>query len=100
MAKKGKPEKKAKREKKPKGFRKIVNLTFLNDTKGTHRYQEVDDGGDPIESDEEGKVIGGLYIRKSAMDGVEPPQELVLIIMDKATAESDVDLDTDDDDED
>lgn len=90
-AKKGKKEKKAK-----KGFQKVIFLKKEKETKGTIRYQEVDDAGEPIESDENGKVIGQQYIRKTAFGGLEPPDDLVVTITDNMSGP----YDGDDEDED
>lgn len=47
-----------------------VKFKFERSTKGTHKYQEVDAKGNVKEND---YVIGGLYLRKSAIGDTPPP---------------------------
>lgn len=60
-----------------------VKFVWKNDTPGTSRYQEVDDSGQPKKNDADGMVIGALYLRKAAMDGMNSkPKQFTLIIDD------------------
>lgn len=49
----------------------VINLTFRNATKGTYRYQETGDGTE--------HVVGTLYVKKEAVEGVAPQQLTVTI---------------------
>mgnify|MGYP007132578188 CR=1 FL=1 len=51
-----------------------VNFTFERETKGAVRYQEVVPSGDP-----ERRVIGTLYLRKTALNGTVPQRLTVTI---------------------
>jgi len=50
------------------------NLTFKRqrETKGAEVYMEVDADGNEIADDAAGKVVGTLYLRKSALNGTTP----------------------------
>ena len=58
-----------------------LNFVWKNSTPGTERYQEVDDAGQPRKSDQDGQVIGALYLRKAALKalGINPKQFTVTI---------------------
>jgi hypothetical protein len=47
-----------------------AKLMFERETKGTFRYQEIDNAGEPVDFGQ-GK-IGTLYLRKSAIEGERP----------------------------
>jgi hypothetical protein len=51
----------------------VVRFNHRNDTKGAHRYEEVDDGSGDVK-------IGSLYIRKTAMAGRQRPDSLTVTI--------------------
>lgn len=44
-----------------------LNFVWKNSTPGTERYQEVDDAGQPRKTDNDGQVIGPIYLRKAAL---------------------------------
>ena len=50
----------------------VVEFTHRNETKGTHRYEEVEQGGKP-------PVVGGLYLKKYALPST-PPRRLRVTI--------------------
>jgi hypothetical protein len=60
-------------------MRKQVVVRFLNDTPGALRYRETDDKGNPIHGDQEGALIGDLYLRKAAISG-DPPKKITVTI--------------------
>jgi hypothetical protein len=60
-------------------MRKQVALKFLNETPGAVRYREVDSKGDHIKGDEEGALVGDLYLRKAAIHGGAPDKITVTI---------------------
>jgi hypothetical protein len=62
--------------KKFEGFE--VHFEFERETKGAVRYKEVDEDGDAVDKDD--KVIGTLYLRKSAFDGAKSPKKLKVVI--------------------
>ena len=45
----------------------ILTFTHVSDTKGTYRYQELDETGEKQVHSRDA-VVGALYIRKSAFD--------------------------------
>ncbi len=51
---------------------KQVKFKMKNDTPGALRYEEVDSKGKPRTKDEEGAIIGSLYLRKQAVEGAQP----------------------------
>jgi len=57
---------------------KKVVFRFRNGTPGAWRYEEIDSRGFPITTDENGKTIGTLYVRKTQYD--EPPDYLTITI--------------------
>lgn len=61
-----------------------VNFVWKNDTPGTQRYQEVNDAGQPRKNDNDGQVIGPLYLRKAALKalGLGTPTQFSVIIDD------------------
>lgn len=61
-----------------------VNFVWKNDTSGTQRYQEVNDAGEPKKSDQDGQIIGALYLRKEALKtlGVGTPKQFSITIDD------------------
>ena len=60
-------------------MRKQVVVRFLNETPGALRYREVDSKGDHIHGDQEGALIGDLYLRKTAISGSAPEEVTVTI---------------------
>lgn len=46
-------------------------FAWAKETPGTHQYHEVDAKGHALKADT-GAVIGTLYVRKSALNGVKP----------------------------
>lgn len=60
----------------------IVRFAWQTSTKGTERYQEINENGQPIKGDDQGIVIGTLYVRKAALDriGKGVPKRLSLHI--------------------
>lgn len=61
-----------------------LNFVWKNDTPGTQRYQEVDDKGNPRKTDNDGQVIGPVYLRKAALKtlGLGTPQQFSITIDD------------------
>lgn len=62
-----------------KGESKTLTFKLRNETKGALRYEEMDERGLPRIKDENGQVIGSLYLRKSAMNGNVPQRLQVKI---------------------
>jgi hypothetical protein len=60
-------------------MKKQVACRLLNETPGALRYREVDSKGDLIKSDEEGALVGDLYLRKAAIHGGAPDKIRVTI---------------------
>jgi hypothetical protein len=60
-------------------MRKQTYFRFLNETPGALRYREIDDKGNHIKRDEEGALVGDLYLRKLAMEGVVPENIVVTL---------------------
>ena len=52
-------------------------MVYQRSTKGTHRFQEVDAGGEPVEQAD--AKIGTLYVRKSAMAAA--PERIVVMVV-------------------
>jgi hypothetical protein len=48
-------------------MRKQVVVRLFNETPGAFRYREVDAKGEHIHGDQEGALIGDLYLRKATM---------------------------------
>jgi len=61
-----------------------LNFVWKNDTPGAMRYQEVDDAGQPRKNDNDGQVIGPVYLRKAALKalGITNPKQFILVIDD------------------
>jgi hypothetical protein len=57
-----------------------VEFVFERETKGAVRYQETKDGA-PVEIGN-GAIIGALYIRKDALNGVMPRKLVVSVSFD------------------
>jgi hypothetical protein len=58
------------------------NLKFkkiAKETKGAVIYTEVDDAGNEVADDTAGKVVGTLYMRRSALNGTIPQTLTVTI---------------------
>jgi len=60
-------------------MRKRVDFSFLNETPGALRYREIDSEGDQIKGDEEGALVGDLYLRKAAISSHVPDKIAVTI---------------------
>ncbi len=56
--------------------KKVVQMAFLGSTKNTHRFQEVDGNGVPVE---DGFLIGSLYLRKDVI-GETPPEGITVTV--------------------
>jgi hypothetical protein len=53
-------------------MRQQVDVAFLAETANTFRYREVNSAGTPIHGDQEGAVVGDIYISKAAIAGKRP----------------------------
>ena len=51
-----------------------VRFKFERETKGAVRYHEVDANGKEFKGDEDGALIGALYLRKAKLGGTVPAQ--------------------------
>jgi hypothetical protein len=60
-------------------MRKQVAFRLFNETPGALRYREIDSNGDHIKGDEEGALVGDLYLRKAAVSGPAPDKVTVTI---------------------
>ena len=60
-------------------MKKQVTLSFFNETPGAFRYREVDRKGNHIKGDEEGALVGDLYLRKAAVS-VPMPERISVTI--------------------
>jgi hypothetical protein len=60
-------------------MRKRVDFSFFNETPGALRYREIDSKGDQIKGDDEGALVGDLYLRKAALS-VPVPDKITLTI--------------------
>lgn len=56
----------------------VVNFQFERSTKGAHRFQEVDDKGKVLTTNDDA-VVGTLYLRKSGVGDKEPKNAKVTI---------------------
>lgn len=55
-----------------------ATLKHEKSTKGAHKFVEIDDNGNPRGNQDEGTIIGSLYIRKTAM--ADAPEKLKVTI--------------------
>jgi hypothetical protein len=53
-------------------MRKQVVVALFDETANTFRYREVNSAGTHIHGDQEGAVIGDIYISKAAILGKRP----------------------------
>ncbi|MGY4617259.1 hypothetical protein ACVWZ4_002486 [Bradyrhizobium sp. USDA 4472] len=53
-------------------MRKQLVIAFFDETANTFRYREVNSAGTHIHGDQEGAVIGDIYISKTAITGKRP----------------------------
>ncbi len=60
-------------------MRKQVAARFLDETEGALRYREVNSAGAFIHGDQEGALIGDIYLRKAAMPDKRPEQIKIMI---------------------
>lgn len=60
-------------------FKVTVLFAHAKTTKGAEAWAEVNANGDPVLSDEEGKVVGALYMRKTGLKGARPQNLKVTI---------------------
>lgn len=55
-------------------MRHQVPFRLGDKTPGALKYKEIDSNGRPVESDADGRVVGTLYLRKTATSG-EPKKD-------------------------
>jgi hypothetical protein len=60
-------------------MKRQVACRIFKETPGAFRYREVDRKGDHIKGDEEGALVGDLYLRKAAVSGKAPDKITVTI---------------------
>jgi hypothetical protein len=60
-------------------MKKQAICKLLNETPGAFRYIEVNAKGEAIKGDEEGALVGDLYLRKAALEGDMPDRITVFI---------------------
>jgi hypothetical protein len=60
-------------------MRRQVACRFFKQTPGALRYREVDSKDEHIKGDEEGALVGDLYLRKAAIKGRAPDKIKVTI---------------------
>lgn len=53
---------------------RIVHLNLERTTKGAIKFQEIDKDGKPSYMYGPGTCFGSIYVRKTALHGVEPKQ--------------------------
>ena len=61
-----------------------LNFVWKNETPGAQRYQEVDGVGKPMKTDNDGQVIGPIYLRKAALKalGLGTPKQFSVTLDD------------------
>ena len=57
---------------------KKVLFKYYKETKGTHRYVEVDQNGE--EKDRDKQIVGSLYLQKAQVGRTKPSEYLVVTI--------------------
>ena len=58
---------------------RTVTFKLEKQTPGALRYAETNEQGHPIKGDDEGAMIGSLYLRKAAMNG-KVPESLTITV--------------------
>jgi hypothetical protein len=60
-------------------MKQCVTARLLNETEGALRYRQIDAHGHDIHGDQDGEIVGDLYLRKAAMHG-QIPQTITVTI--------------------
>lgn len=51
-----------------------IKMKLEKETKGALRYQEIDHNDQPVTTNDSACLMGTLYLRKKAMEGINTPR--------------------------